>query len=63
MEIVVAVTQVYRDSMNPRDVANQMVQKMDEAAKEFWDSLSVKEELKPLVWSHVCNHYARKFTR
>ena len=49
--------------MNPRDVANQMVQKMDEAAKEFWDSLSVKAELKPLVWSHVCNHYARKFRR
>ncbi len=29
--------------MNPRDVANQMVQKMDEAAKEFWDSLSEKK--------------------
>ena len=48
---------------SPRAVAADMVKAMDAAAKQVWDSESKKksdEQLKALVFAHVCNSYARR---
>jgi hypothetical protein len=47
----------------PRSVAADMVKAMDAAAKQVWDSepkTKESNELKALVFAHVCNSYARR---
>lgn len=48
---------------SPRAVAADMVKAMDAAAKQVWDSEPKKESdenLKALVFAHVCNSYSRR---
>jgi hypothetical protein len=47
----------------PRVVAQDMVKAMDLAARSVWESEPKKEsdeKLKALVFTHVCNSYARR---
>jgi len=48
---------------SPRAIAQDMVKAMDAAARSVWESEPKKEsdeKLKALVFSHVCNSYARR---
>jgi hypothetical protein len=48
---------------SPRAVAADMVKAMDAAAKQVWDSEPKRESdenLKALIFFHVCNSYARR---
>ena len=53
-------------SVKPRQIADKLVHKMTEAARDEYNLLTEnltdqeRDSIKDLVWSHVCNHYARR---
>ena len=57
------------DTVKPRQIADQLVKKMTDAARDEYASLTSsltedqRNSIKELVWSHVCNHYARRYRK
>ena len=56
-------------SVKPRQIADKLVHKMTEAARDEYNMLTEsltdqeRDSIKDLVWSHVCNHYARRYRK